>query len=132
MVTTLGVVVAANVVRGIHYDTVLGLALASLLLGILNAFVRPLMILFALPLVMVTLGFFVLVINGLLLYWVGRVLHPFHVDTFGAAFWGALIISVVSTLVNWFLGSSEPRIKATRGHRPTRGPGDGDGPVIDI
>ena len=133
IVTTLGVVVAANVVNGIHYDTVMGLVLASLLLGVLNAVVRPLMIVFALPLVLVTLGLFVLVINGVLLYWVGALLRSFHVDNFWAAFWGALIISVVSTLVNWTLGSNDAQIKITR-RRPghIRGPGDGDGPVIDV
>src|ERR1041385_1877983 len=101
VVNTLGVLVAATVVAGIHYDTALGLLMASLLLGVLNAFVRPLMILLSLPLLIFTLGFFILVINALLLYLVGSLLKPFHVDTFGAAFLGALIISIVSLLVNW-------------------------------
>jgi putative membrane protein len=133
LVNTLGVLVAANIVDGIRYDTTVGLVVASLLLGILNAFVRPVMILLALPLLIFTLGLFMLVINALLLYFVGGVLKPFHVDSFGAALWGGLVISLVSMVVNWFLGGSETRIQVTRGgRRPPPGPGDGPGPVIDV
>jgi putative membrane protein len=132
-VNTLGVLVAANVVRGIHYDSYLGLFLASLLLGILNAFVRPIMILLALPLLIVTLGFFILVINALLLYSVGSLLKPFHVDSFSAAFIGALIVSMVSMVVNWLLGTNETRIRVTRrGKGPTPPPDGGGGPIIDV
>ena len=133
-VNTLGVLVAANVVSGIHYESYLGLFLASLLLGILNAFVRPIMIVLALPLLIVTLGFFILVINALLLYFVGSLLKPFHVDTFGAAFIGALIVSIVSMVVNWLLGTNETRIRVTRrGNRPPPPDGGGgSGPIIDV
>jgi putative membrane protein len=132
-INTLGVLVAANVVGGIHYDTYLGLFLASLLLGILNAFVRPIMIVLALPLLLFTLGFFILVINALLLYFVGTLLNSFHVDSFGAAFFGALIVSIVSMLVNWLLGTNEARIQVTRrrGPPPPAPPGGG-GPIIDV
>ena len=134
VVNTLGVLVAANVVSGIRYDTFLGLILAALFLGILNAFVRPVMILLALPLLLVTLGLFILVINALLLYFVGGLLKTFHVDSFGAAFIGALIISIVSLVVNWLLGTGETRIQVDRGRRPppSSGPGGGSGPVIDV
>jgi putative membrane protein len=137
VVNTLGVLVAANVVTGIHYDTTAGLLLASLLLGILNAFVRPLMILLSLPLLIVTLGFFILIINALLLLLVGSLLKPFHVDSFAAAFVGALIISLVSLVVNWLLGTGNMRVRVTRGsHRggPPRGgsPPSGQGPIIDV
>ena len=136
IITTLGVLVAANVVPGIHYDTALGLFLASLLLGVLNAVIRPIMIILALPLLVVTLGLFVLVINAGLLYLVGSLLKTFHVDSFGAAFWGALIISIVSLFSNTLLGTKNPNIRITRsGGRPGRRPGpptDGGGPVIDV
>jgi putative membrane protein len=130
---TLGVLIAANLVRGIHYDSFLGLLLASLLLGILNAFVRPVMVLLALPLLIVTLGLFILVINALLLYFVGSVLKPFHVDSFGAALFGALIISLVSMLVNGLFGTKQTRIEVSH-RRPPRPPGPpgGGGPIIDV
>lgn len=136
-INTLGVLVAANVVAGIHYDTFVGLFMASLLLGILNAFVRPVMILLSLPLLIFTLGLFILVINAVLLYVVGGLLKSFHVDSFGAAFLGALIISIVSLMVNWLLGNSRANIRITRGGRRGGPPGGGpppggQGPIIDV
>lgn len=132
VITTLGVLIAANIVPGIHYDTVLGLLLASLLLGVLNAVIRPIMIILALPLLLFTLGLFVLVINGVLLYFTGTLLKSFHVETFWAAFWGALVISIVSFLANALLGTGEPKLPATRRQRRPGPPTDGDGPVIDV
>jgi putative membrane protein len=138
LVNTLGVLVAANVVNGIRYDTVLGLVMASLLLGILNAFVRPIMIVLALPLLLFTLGLFILVINALLLYFVGGLLRSFHVDSFTAAFLGALLISLVSLVCNAFLGTGGARVQVTTGRQsrrrvgPPGPPTDGPGPVIDV
>ena len=132
VITTLGVLVAANVVPGIHYDTAVGLFLASLILGVLNAVIRPIMIVLALPLLIFTLGLFVLVINGLLLYFVGALLKSFHVDSFGAAFWGALIISLVSLVSNSLLGTRETRIQVNRHRSPPGPPPGGSGPVIDV
>jgi putative membrane protein len=135
IINTLGVLVAANVVTGIRYDTVVGLIMASLLLGILNAFVRPIMIVLALPLLLFSLGLFILVINALLLYFVGGLLKSFHVDSFTAAFLGALLISVISMVCNVLLGTNGARVQVTssRGtRRPPGPPADGGGPVIDV
>ena len=65
IVNTLAVAVAAMILPGINYDKPIDLFLASLLLGILNAFVRPLLLLMALPLLIFTLGLFIFVINAL-------------------------------------------------------------------
>lgn len=134
LITTLAVLVAANVVSGIHYDTVVGLFIASLLLGVLNAFVRPFMLLLSVPLLIATLGLFVFFINGFLLYLVGQVVRSFHVDTFWAAFWGALVVSLVSLAVNALTGSGERPVRRRRrpkGPPPAAG-GSGSGPVIDV
>jgi putative membrane protein len=131
-VTTLGVLVAANMIHGIRYDTVVGLLLASLLLGILNAFVRPIMIVLALPLLLLTLGLFILVINAVLLYCVGGLLTSFHVDSFGAAFLGAVVVSLVSMVANWMLGGGETRIEIRRRKPPPGPPSGGSGPIIDV
>ncbi|MFO1499106.1 MAG: phage holin family protein [Verrucomicrobiota bacterium] len=117
---------------GIRYDTALGLFLASLLLGVLNAVLRPVIIVLSLPLLIFTLGLFILIINAVLLYFVGSLLKPFHVDNFSSAFWGALIISVVSMIANSLLGTNEVKIRTTRQNRPPRSPPGGDGPVIDV
>lgn len=134
IVTTLAVLVAANIVPGIGYDTFAGVAVASLLLGLLNAFVRPIMLLISLPLVVYTFGLFVLLINALLLYTVGKLVRTFHVETFGAAFWGGLVISLVSLGVNLLTGRTRGRITWQRRGRPGRrvDRDGGNGPVIDV
>ena len=82
------------------------LLLASLLLGILNAFVRPILMLIALPLLIFTLGLFTLVINALLLSFLSVLLPFFHVDSFGYAFLGALIIWIISGALNLLTGNT--------------------------
>ena len=133
VITTVAVLVAEFVVPGIRYDNWVGLVIATLVLGLLNASLRPLLMLLSLPLVIFTLGLFILVINAGLLYLVGQMKH-FHVDTFGAAFWGALIISVVSTILNSLTGSGDTRVRVQRGtaRRSQNKPDDDNGPVIDV
>src|SRR6266850_1386110 len=131
LVNTVAVMVAANVIRGIGFDTLSGLLVASLLLGIFNALLRPLLVLLSLPLVIFTLGLFTLVINALLLYFVGQLVKSFHVTDFWAAFWGSLIISFVSLILNTLTGTGGSRIEFRRGKRRS-GRDDGDGPVIDV
>lgn len=131
-ITTLAVLVAANMVNGIHYDTIGGLLTASLLLGILNASLRPVMLLLSLPLLILTLGLFTLVINAVLLSFVGWLVGPFHVESFSAAFWGSLVISVVSLVVNSLIGTHRIQIKTQHDRSPPGGGDGGSGPVIDV
>lgn len=135
LINTLAVLVATQILRErIRADTFSALLVATLLLGILNTFVRPLLTLLSLPLLIVTLGLFRVVINAALLLLVGRLVEHFHVDGFGTAFWGALIISVVSFLLNILTGTGGGRIQVRRGKRPParNKPGGGSGPVIDV
>jgi putative membrane protein len=129
---TVAVLVAANVIRGIHYDNLPGLVAAAFLLGVLNTFVRRWLILLSLPLVILTLGLFMLVINAVLLYAVGYVMTSFHVDSFTAAFWGGLIISLVSIVLNFLTGTGNLRMQVRRAAPPPADRNDGGGPVIDV
>jgi len=131
VINTVAVMVAANVVRGIHYDTFVGLIVASLLLGVFNALLRPLLLLLSLPLVIFTLGLSILVVNALLLFFVGQIVKAFHVADFWSAFWGALAISLVSLLLNSVTGTGDSRIEFRRTRSKSDG-NDGDGPVIDV
>lgn len=132
LVNTLAVLMAVYLVRGIDYQKPLDLIVASLLLGVLNAVLRPFLLFLALPLLVFTLGLFTLVINALLLYFVGHLLSPhFQVDSFRSAFWGALIISIVSIVLNTLTGTGTARVRFERRRSPP-GRGGGDGPVIDI
>ena len=134
LINTLAVLVAWYIVPGIHFgqnSNFVAPFIASLVLGILNAFIRPVLMLLALPLLIFTLGLFTLVINALLLYFVGILLAPhFQVDSFGAAFLGALIISIVSVALNVLTGNA--RVTVQRRPPPPKKPRDDDGPVIDV
>ena len=134
VVTTLAVLVAAWMIPGLSYDNASAVILASLFLGFLNAFVRPLLLLFSIPLLVFSLGLFVPILNALLLMLVDNLVKGFHVAGFWAAFWGGLVISVVSIVINLMLGQG-PQVQVRRGPRPPRnkdgGPG-GNGPIIDV
>jgi len=132
VINTLAVLIAAIILRGhIRYQSPADLVIAALLLGILNAFVRPILMFLALPLLLFTLGLFMLVINALLLCAVHLLMgSAFQVDGFGFAFLGAMIISVVSIALNALTGLGSHRV-AVRHHRPPKS-GNGDGPVIDV
>ncbi len=134
LITAVSVALAAQIVPGIDCPTAMGLVLAALLLGLLNAFVRPVMLLLSLPLLIFTLGLFILVINAFLLYAVGHVLKDFHVESFAAAFWGSLIISIVSLVLNSLTKSNGPVVQIRRGKAPPSRPPDDPsyGPVIDV
>jgi putative membrane protein len=104
--------VATQVVPGVSFDggplPMLGVALVF---GVLNASLRPLAKILTFPLIIVTLGIFALVINGLML-WLTSALSStlglgFHVSGFWAAFWGALVVSLVSLLLSMLI--REPR-----------------------
>jgi len=117
-----------------YHGNFLYLIFASLLLGVLNSVLKPVLMFIAAPLLLFTLGLFMFVINALLLYFVGFLLHPyFQVDTFWSAFKGALIISIVSVVLNFLTGMGNTRVQVRRGGPPPRdsGPG-GSGPVIDV
>ncbi len=133
LINTLAVLVAAYLVSGITFQKPLDLVVASLLLGILNACLRPILYLLALPLLLLTLGLFTLVINAVLLYFVGYLMRPsFSVAGFGAAFWGALVISIISTLLNSITGIGGARIRVQHRRRPPDSGQGGSGPVIDV
>jgi len=133
IINTLAVMVTVEILRKhISYeDKFQNLLLASFLLGILNSFVRPILMLIALPLLIFTLGLFTLVINALLLCFLTVLLPFFHVDSFGYAFLGALIISVMSVALNLLTGGSRVAVQRRRPPEPPKNSG-GDGPVIDV
>jgi len=119
-ITTIAVMVASSIIRGIRYDTVAALIGASLLLGILNAFIRPFLLILSAPLILVTLGFFILILNGLLLLVVPSMVVGFHVDHFWSAFWGAIVISIVSWILIAFFRGSDGRVHVLTHHTQIR------------
>lgn len=104
LVTAAGLTLAAVIVPGISISGLGTLALAALLIGVINALVRPLVILLTLPLTLLTLGLFLLVINAAMFGLAAALLPGFSVSGFFAALAGWLIVSLVSWLASSFIG----------------------------
>lgn len=104
VIAALGLWLAAEVIDGIYVDTGGTLVIAALLLGLVNALVRPILILLTLPITLVTLGLFLLVINAAMLGLVAWFLPGFTIDGFVDALLGGVLISLVGWLASWFIG----------------------------
>ena len=100
----LGLWLASEIVSGIEVENATTLILAALLLGIVNAVVRPVAVILTLPLSILTLGFFLLVINAGMLGLVAWFLDGFHVAGFWSALFGSVVVSITSWLASRFIG----------------------------
>jgi len=128
LVLALGVVLSTKIVPGISYDNGTTLFVVVVLLSLFNAVLKPLLLLFTLPFIVLSLGVGIWLINALLFYFVGRLVDGFHVAGFGSALLGALIVSVTNLVLNRLL---------TPPPRPPGGSGRSGAPakrddVIDI
>ena len=104
-VTALGLWIAEEVLRGVYFDSTTALLGAALLLGLVNAVVRPVVVLLTLPISILTLGLFVLVINGGMVLLVSWIMSSFHIDSLGTAVLASLIVGVTGWAANQFIGS---------------------------
>ena len=101
LINALALLTVAYVLPGIAIADFTTALIAALVLGLVNAFIRPVLILLTLPATILTLGLFIFVINGLLFWFVGSYLQGFTVSGFWAGFFGAIVYSIVS----WALSS---------------------------
>ena len=90
----------ANFVRGIQVEGLGSALFGAVVLGFVNAIIRPLMILFTLPLTILTFGLFLLVVNGMVLWLVGALVPGIRVQGFGPAFLGSLVLSILNMVVS--------------------------------
>lgn len=105
-IVALGLWLATKILPGLQFDTPGYLLGAALLLGIVNAIVRPIAVLLTLPLTLLTLGLFLLVINAAMLGLVALLLAGFHVSGFWTAVGGALIVSLTGWLASGLIGNN--------------------------
>ena len=122
-VLALGVILSAKLVPGITYDSGTTLLVVVVLLSLFNAILKPVLVIFTLPFVLLTLGVGIWLINAGLFLAVSRLVPGFAVRDFGAALWGALIVSVTNFVVSALL-----RVRRLTPPAPPRAPDD----VIDI
>ena len=117
LVNILALVLAASLVPGIRLSGAMSAVAAGLLLGVVNAVVRPVLLILTLPITLVTLGLFLFVLNGLCLWLVASVVKGFHVAGFWSAVLGALCVSVVSWVVTALVSDSGRFVAITRRSR---------------
>ncbi len=87
----------------VHVDSFYTALITALVLGLVNAVIRPILVLLTLPITVLTLGLFILVINALMFWFVASFIKGFSVEGFWSAFWGAIAYSVLSMLASWLL-----------------------------
>ena len=104
LVTALGLCVASALLAGVHSNGFLSILGAGLLLGLVNAIVRPILVVLTLPITIFTLGLFLLVLNGLMVLLVSKMMHGFSVDSFWWAMLTAIIVTIVGWSANLFIG----------------------------
>ena len=109
LVAALGLWIASRYIHGIEVGSIQSLLAAAVLLGIVNAFIRPIVLLLTLPFTLITLGLFLLVVNAAMLELVAMFLHGFKVDSFLAAILGSIVVSVVSWIGSFFIDSATRR-----------------------
>ncbi len=118
-VVALGLWLASQIVPGVEIRSTGTLIAAALLLGVVNAIVRPILVILTLPITLLTLGLFLLVINGLMIELVSHVLDGFVVDGLWPAILCAIVVSITSWLMSGFIGP-RGRIEVVTVHRYER------------
>jgi len=99
-INALSIFIVAHIVKGIEVPSTSVVLVVALVLGIINAFLRPLIILITLPINILTLGIFTLFINGSLFYLVSKIVKGFVITGFWPAFWGYILFSIISFLLS--------------------------------
>ena len=116
-INLLALVVAGSLISGIKIESIgMGIVAAGIL-GIVNAVIRPIVLILTLPINLLSLGLFTLVINAAMLMLVSEVVPGFVIMSFWAAFWGAIVISLISWIVNIFVGGDGKVVFIKRVHR---------------
>jgi putative membrane protein len=103
LVITVAILLASTILPGIRVDSLTTAIIAAAVLGLINVFLRPVLLVLTLPLTILTLGIFTFVINAFMLLLVAYFVPGFEVDGFFSAFLGAVIISIVSWIANRFI-----------------------------
>ena len=109
LVNAVGLLIVSKIMQSIEIDGILTAIVAAAVIGLINIFLRPLLLILTLPINILSLGLFTLVINGLIFYFVGSIVEGFHVSGFLAAFLGALILSIINVLATFLIGMGKGR-----------------------
>jgi len=119
-VVAIGLWLASEIVPGVHILSPESLIAAALLLGIINAFVRPILVILTFPITLLTLGLFLLVINGLMIELVSYFLKDFVVDGLWPAILSSIVVSLTSWVMSGWVGPPVGRIDVVTARRDGR------------
>jgi putative membrane protein len=111
LATALGFWIASRIVPGVHVDSKIALIEGGVVLGILNALVRPILILLTLPLTIVTLGLFLLVVNAITVWLVTLLIHAIHIHGAWHTILAALVISITSWAASIVINAVTQRVR---------------------
>ena len=100
LLSALAVMLVQYIVPGFHVDSFLTALLVALVLGLANAVIRPILVVLTLPITILTLGLFLLVINGLLIMLVDAIISGFTVDGLGTAILGSIVLAIIGWLID--------------------------------
>ena len=114
-INALALLVVTAIFQGIRFDNNQAMVAAAVVLALVNTWLRPLVVILTLPINILTLGLFTFVINALMLELVSWLIPVFHIDTFWTAIGGAVVITIVSFLLNWFLRPDKIQVRVFRG-----------------
>ena len=114
-INALALVVVTSIFKGIRLDNNQALVDAAVVLALVNTWLRPLIVILTLPINILTLGLFTLVINAAMLELVSWLIPAFHIKDFWTALGGALVISIISFLLSWFLRPDSFQVRTFRG-----------------
>jgi putative membrane protein len=103
MVNAAALLLVAYLYPGVHVESFVAALVAALVLGLVNAFIRPLLVILTFPVTLITLGLFLFVINALLFWLVAEVVHGFAVSGFLAALVGSILYSLITLITSWLL-----------------------------
>ena len=104
VISAIGLWLATQWVKGVHVDSTGTLILAALLLGVVNAIIRPIAFILTLPITILTLGLFLLVLNAAMVWLVNKILPGFHAPWFMPAFLTSIIVWLTGWVGSWFIG----------------------------
>lgn len=104
LITMLGLFLASGIIPGVTINGTSGFIFAAILLGLVNAFIRPIALLLTLPITLITLGLFLLVVNAAMFGLVAWMLDGFYVAGFWSAVFGSIVVSITAAVSSWYIG----------------------------
>jgi putative membrane protein len=104
LLTALALVITAKLVPGFKIDSFPAALVASVVLGLLNAIIKPIMVVLTLPITLVTLGLFLFVLNAITIWVAGYITPGFDVDSFVPALVGSIVLTIVASVLNFVVG----------------------------